>query len=128
MKLEDLMLNDWVLHKGEPCKVVGINNRLYLERNERVFLASPQEVSPIPLTPEILEKNGFDCSDKEIARLYFEDGDYKEPFTLRAMYEKETGIQKGWGFFAFNVLVVLDYVHKLQHALRMCGIEKTINL
>ena len=52
------MLNDWVLYKGEPCKVVGINNRLYLERNERVFLASPQEVSPIPLTGEIMLDNG----------------------------------------------------------------------
>ena len=141
MKTNELMVGDWVhLHYKHIITGEDVHSDFQVgEIREEDIWAIPTEnhrgnmgdcrfIEPIPLTREILEKNGFDCSDKEIARFYFEDGDYKEHFTLRAMYEKETGTQKGWGFFAFNVLVVLDYVHELQHALKICGIEKEILL
>ena len=84
-------------------------------------------LEPIPLTREILEKNGFDCSDGEVVRYNFTDGDYNGHFSLRAMYDKEDN-QKGWSFYAFNVLTIIDYVHELQHALKLCGIEMDIEI
>ena len=78
----------------------------------------------IPLTPKILEKNGFEYKEGEqgmygvtIAPYYtrkdvpfelFCDGD---PFAI-------------W----FKDEVAIKYVHQLQHALRLCGIEKTIEI
>lgn len=134
MKANKSMISDWVLFNGDdkpyPVQVIEITSlkQLQVYNGKDWFIAGEKYFEPIPLTAEILEKNGFDCSDKEIIHLYFEDGDYKGYFALRAMYEKETGIQKGWGFLAFNVLVVLDYVHELQHALKLCGIDKEIVL
>lgn len=118
MKAEELMIGDWIiLGNTHPMRVTKLSQ--YGEYND---------YTPIPITKEILQKNGFDCSDKEIARLDFIDGDYNGHFSLRAMYEKGTGAQRGWGFYAFNVLVVLDYVHELQHAMRLCGIKQEIKL
>lgn len=79
---------------------------------------------PIPLTGEILEKNGFEKQD---------DGWYK--ITLEE--ENLIGVQPfenvNWIFGANvfpNIIEHLNilYVHELQHALRICGIEKEITV
>ena len=66
-------------------------------------------LDPIPLTPEILEKNGFKDIDKEDNcdgyDIYWTTGD---------------------GFSINTQDLHLHYVHELQHALRLCGIEKEI--
>ena len=44
-------------------------------------------------------------------------------------YDKETGIVRIFYVFGHIVFVLpLSYVHELQHALRLCGIEKEIEL
>lgn len=121
------MIGDWVSYKGKPHTVNGIeDNHLYLKNsNGCIIMALPDEINPIPITKDILTKNGFNLTDmEEFARLYFSDG----RFVMRAMYDKDSGEQKGWGYFAFNVLTIVDYIHQLQHALRLCGIDKDIVL
>ena len=84
----------------------------------------PCYAQPIPLTEEILEKNGFEKQD---------DGWYK--ITLEE--ENLIGVQPfenvNWIFGANvfpNIIEHLNilYVHELQHALRLCGIEIEIKL
>lgn len=135
MKATDLMIGDFVEHDNVIKRVnviwgtreVSLNDpsKIYGSIYSDKFLI--EEIKPIPLTREILEKNGFDVSDKEIARYNFEENGEKLHFSLRAMYDRN-GFQKGWSFFAFNVLTILDYIHELQHALRLCGIKKEIEL
>ena len=86
---------------------------------------------PIPLTPEILEKNGFtQCEpqgydlyikDKEGAGLYriFWQGESYNYYLEIAAYAYPLG--------EFNKTNI-KYVHQLQHALRLCGINKEISL
>ena len=82
------------------------------------------EIMPIPITPEILEKNGFILKEKEkgmygvnVAPYYtrddvpfevFCDG---EPFAI-------------W----FKEPINIKYVHEFLHALKLCGIYKEIVL
>ena len=139
MKANELMIGDLINAFGVVRKVTSINR---LEQPEDDGLLTtmvpgcefpdsnlsfrPYYAQPIPLTTEILEKNGFD-GDREVMQYYFEEDGQRYHFSLRQMYDKD-GIPHGYSFFAFNVLTILDYVHELQHALRLCGIEKTIKL
>ena len=50
MKLEELMLKDWVLYNGNLCKVARISERLFLEKDGKVFYAPIEKVSPLPIT------------------------------------------------------------------------------
>lgn len=126
MRADQLMIGDWVQHQEGACIVTGIvGDGIYFKDSISRGAISFDRIEPIPLTKEILEKNGFNLTDvKEFARLDFPEG----KFVMRAMYDKDSGKQKGWGFFAFNVLSIVDYVHELQHALKICGIDKQIIL
>lgn len=146
MKANELMVGDWVCYSKANNYYtrineirhteVPLNDQWYIEGmrsdNDKI---SPNAVeyfavetlSPIPLTAEILEKNGFDISDKEVMQYHFEEDGEKYHFSLRQMYDKD-GKPHGYSFYAFNVLTLLDYVHELQHALRLCGIKKEIEL
>lgn len=142
MNEEELMVGDWVLHEGKPYQIrqlgiygvdrdgedypavcVGKPNGigLILERNE---------IEPIPLTPEILEKNGFHkASMVSDTPPYDKDEEGNMHFSLN---------EKFWGWFQPNNTFLIPanglgwlefkYVHELQHALRLCNIEKEIVL
>ena len=127
MKANELMIGDWVWYNNQPHQIrqLGIfgENRdgddypavcvgkpngvgLILERNE---------IEPILLTPEILEKNGF-------SKNYHEDD---------LSYAQSCGDVIGIHIYGTNGLMeemYFEYVHELQHALRLCGIEKEILL
>ena len=72
-------------------------------------------LEPIPLTAEILEKNGFKYDD--------------EGKDLR--YRQSCGDIIGVdirGDIAYIEDADFKYIHKLQHALKLCGIEKEITV
>ena len=75
------------------------------------------EFEPIPLTPEILEKNGF---EENCGRWY----------NSEALMEFEP-YQDGWcrtiNCGEYSVYFI-KYVHQLQNALRLAGVEKEIVL
>ena len=113
MKASELMFGDWVnLSKGNwsENRQVGLVDIEMIA--ESVYLAEP-----IPLTPEILEKNGFVYN-----AIPFIDG--WEQFGL-TLYRGGNGYRINCGI---NVSLIIDYVHQLQHALRLCGIDKEIEL
>lgn len=72
---------------------------------------------PIPITPEILEKNGFRYNDEPFVQGW-------EQFGL-TLYRGGNGYRINCGS---NVALVIDSVHQLQQALRLCGIEKEVEL
>ena len=136
LRAKDPMVGDWVYNtKKEICKVCGVscffgesNFHLdnYSKENDGGFNLE-LEVFPIPLTPEILEKNGFDISDGQVMQYHFIEDGTQYHFSLRQMYNKE-GERDGFSFYAFNVLTLITAVHELQHAIRLCGIDKQIEL
>lgn len=104
LESKDLMIGDWISFRGHLFRV----NFPMLER-----INSGVEVDPIPLTPEILEKNGF-VFDHDVF-----DGIYPMINIIYCDYKLLVDDGKYIdGGENKNIL----YVHELQHALRLCGL------
>ena len=88
-----------------------------------------EKVEPISLTPEILEKNGFRVIyESELHITYFK---YIQGFHVAVKVDKDGIFQKlsmNDGLGSGVTIVKCKFVHQLQHALRLCGIEKEIIL
>ena len=120
MKNTELMIGDWViLFDKYPAKVEAICDvEVYLlDEVDLHWHVDYAFIKPIPLTAEILEKNGFVYNDLPFVQAW-------EQFGL-ALYSSGNGYRIGCGN---NVALIIDSVHELQHALRLCGIEKEIEL
>ena len=67
MKSTDLMIGDWVYRPDCYSKVKEIRENGIIGLDHLRGIISFEELKPIPLTPEILEKNGFvyDSEDKQ---------------------------------------------------------------
>lgn len=90
------------------------------------------EVEPIPLTPEILEKNGFKYTNNhtlqgsDTYRLRYEQNgfDYTITYKLNDWFAVDSYDDRMYRIF--EIETGRWCVHQLQHALRLCGIEKEI--
>lgn len=83
------------------------------------------EINPIPLTPEILEQNGLKI-DK------YKGGFFPACFKEDEHYDVEIEMKDEEIAWSINCgeywIKRLNYVHELQHALRLFGIKKDIEL
>lgn len=128
LKITSLSVGDWVLFAGFPRRVAIISSTCVLPHKGVLDIAtfSIDDISPIPITPEILEKNDFvkrdtyiwnnpkmRCTAYRFGRKYWD-----VRVTYRARDYRPTRITID------NIL----YVHELQHALRLAGVEKEIEL
>lgn len=111
MELTDLMVGDWVFIKDYPIKASPQKVR------PEHFVRSLVEFEPIPLTTEILEKNGFEYDP------YYHNWIYDE-FTIN--YGHLIDEEEGDYLFIWiaDTSMKLTYVHELQHALRLCGLSE----
>ena len=140
MKIEELMLGDYVRVNDPNGPFVSMVYGLSIEpsaiyaKEPDLTVAYPYDedcVDPIPLTPEILEKNGFKS---------FEHGQiWKERIgmggqTTSATSPIEVIIYEGGHSVIMNPHEGKEFqgyigsVHELQRVLRICGIEKEINV
>lgn len=124
MKATDLMIGDWVMAIDTPSKVEAID---FVSPKEEIWCATagdgcnplaPNKISPIPLTDEILAKNGF-VQNNDHRVLYVHMGDYNG-YALALDADNA-----GW-HLTDNKFVTIDSVHELQHLLHLCGIEKEV--
>lgn len=121
MNVRDLNILDWVLWDTTPCQVTAIGCD-YIETTKcGITLVESHLLNPIHLTPEILEKNGFELQrDKsEIGTLdTYWLGSELGAFRIHRLNN---------GDYQFG-LAKIKFVHQLQHALRLCGIDKEIKV
>ena len=90
------------------------------------------EIEPILLTPEILEKNGFKkCAGNEWSVFKYEDDDYTKKALYQVLWYADELYLEIVSYTSrigeFDRMGV-EFVHQLQHAMRICGIEKEIEL
>lgn len=138
------MIGDWVYDKHyngdiEPIQIhniYGNDVNCKTERNrfdveEIVSGTYIKNLMPIPLTPEILEKNGFENDfyhDESVADYHFirlEGYSYREDFVLVTWCNGELNVVND---LIGEVEIHCENVHELQHALRLCGIEKEVEI
>lgn len=141
MKATELMIGDLVLQSnGNAVKIDWIKTGEYgyYDKYGKMEIACTPLLEPIPLTAEILEKNGFKVT-KESKMLVL---------TIAACYELNNEAEypnKYWIIIddfsddekirmSFNIQypkkihqlsgLRIAYVHELQHALRLCGLNE----
>lgn len=123
-----LSIGDWVNAGGEPARImrlgiVGPNKAKGLSGKIYGFVTSG-EIEPISITPEILKNNGWYEDDYDTCAEYVND------YSI-IIFNKES---KEWKACIMNgspvvkVKIFFSYVHQLQHALRLAGIDKEIEL
>jgi len=123
MKVNELMVGDWVNVNGLNLKVGAIHADEIgvVDPDYKIYWCSDDEfdrIDPIPLTEEILLKNGFDKDER--SRYYHE-------YILELeLWDFDISWTNAGGFKYEDIR--LAYVHQLQHLLRLCGIEKEIEL
>ena len=121
MKENDLMIGDWVYLvkdygpiKKEILKLDGLD--LY-----RVF-DGVLGVEPIPLTAEILKKNGF---KHYITEEDSDSFDYTEGNLGYVFNKTEYGYMSCIDMVgSFTITGLIKYVHELQHIFRLCGLSE----
>lgn len=128
MKPTDLMIKDWVLWKNRYVQIARISGIVYSFGHIDILLAHCNDVgdgiethdiskiSPIPLTTEILEKNGWVRT--EYCHEYH-DGKNIIQSRLPYMWISINGIN----IEAFKC----EYVHQYQHLLRLFGLNELAN-
>lgn len=135
MKANDLMIGDFVNVNDIPLRVGAFRQDEigFFDNDYKIYWCSDDEfdrIDPIPLTEEILVKNGFEYREAEetcATNAYHHwqlDGHW---FALNSTQyfrkEKKDDMPR------FDVAgIAIHYVHQLQHLMRLCGIKKSIIL
>ena len=134
LSCRDIMVGDWVYntHNRQNERVQEINSGLVmLDYND---LYEYDEIEPIPLTPEILEKNGFLANKHVYPYPYYEYIDKEHELKVGFAFPQgdRTSYKDPWVYIDSECVFVEHlpciFVHQLQHVLRLCEIEKEIIL
>ena len=137
IKIQDLSVGDWVLNEGDKYKVMGITmfGELDLWNSSCAFRTNVENVEPIPITEELLKKAGFvktidkglsnydlhlHLTNKDCLRLWYEEQYY--------WYDEDSRFEPYWtasimpdDWNGHDWLFRVQYLHQLQHAMRMVG-------
>lgn len=127
MEAKDLMIGDWVYnHQKRECVIAEIHKTscylitdFYGNGIIGKSYSSIDSLEPIPLTTEILEKNGFVRSEVFVEWKY----EYEDIYMLWKPFPWLSVLSDG-----SELKFPCEYVHQLQHALKLCGITKNIIL
>lgn len=118
MNTKEPMIGDWVNLSDVdeeiiPCRVVELHTDELLiiqPKDKACDIVGYDMVRPIPLTAEILEKNGW----------WYDIEDMWQHDEVNFCIEKWNG-----RFQCYDINQIKLYsVHQLQHALRLCGLNK----
>ena len=129
MKISELQLGDIVSCLGDPVRVVSLS----LKDDEPIGIMSPlktietfkeDDVKPISLTSQILLANGFEI-DEEVKLgyiIYLDEG--KTWYVSVSFRHKDEPRMTEISFERCGVVKPVQYVHELQHALRLVGLDE----
>ena len=139
IKAEDLRIGDLVivnencsLEQGTIGKVSEVRSTPLYKENEGSIGLKPisndrwpwgvlcRNIDPIPLTPEILEKNGWE-RDKLVPYIYGQEAHYIEVICTP---------NSEWVYVTFKGETIhrIKYVHELQHILWALGLDANLKI
>lgn len=125
------MIGDWVLY-GQRFAIIkelynGYVTILCSINGQNEYVEETYDnIDPIPLTLEILKKNKLNINiNNSYTNIlgYFDEDENN----LLEIYIEEDEIWWSISYAEYTILR-LRYVHELQHALKLCGIKKEIEL
>lgn len=144
MKAEDLMIGDWVnlnfdvdyktgnLIYGH-VQVASINKDGTIDVDCTFDNSKSMQdgwylklIEPIPLTFEILEKNDILYEKQSFYYVIEDDEDLECTYYIQQVLQGDWVVGVDIGAYDCSVFARIKYVHELQHALKLCGIDKEI--
>ena len=115
METTGLTVGDWVYntHNRQNEQIAEIDSGLVMLAYNDLY--EYDEIEPIPLTPEILEKNGFKLRD---GFLYHRVDDNPHQYDFKLKNGSDGYILE------YNTYhLIIRYVHRLQRVLRLCSLN-----
>jgi hypothetical protein len=136
MEITELMIGDFVKIKDmkDPVKwIFGLDaflNKVYYLDGEELLFTSVGNVLPIPLTEKILNKNGFEKDDCGLRYTLYFDNRRVRSSSIEVVPQEEDWSELEMTIHSgkADINSVVEYVHELQHALRLCGIDENFRL
>lgn len=143
MNATELMIGDWVrCSDPKPFRITGIETEkgtsYFKVTGNDGFDVDGGDVEPIPLTCSVLERNGFEemmNEGEEVAKRF---GRVPHPtgvwqqglsnFDCVMYVPKDDFLRIKFMMVGQTDLRNIRFVHDLQHALRLCGIDKEVVL
>jgi len=128
MKVSELQLGDIVSCLGDPVRIMSLS----IKNEEPIGIMSPlktietfreEDIKPLPLISKILLDNGFEIDDevKHGYVLYLDEG--KTWYVAVSLRYNDEPRMTEIGFERCGVVKPIQYVHELQHALRLVGLN-----
>lgn len=115
MKANELMIGDWVIDTRKNCerKPIQITGESFVKaKADGAYARSVIECDPIPLTEEILKKNGFK-DGQYFAELYIQGW-----HVISDAHNLCMECERGW-----HMNIPCRCLHELQHAFNLVGIN-----
>ena len=107
MKATELMIGDWVYNSYHKKNIKWSYSEMFCPNGIPVI---GRDLEPIPLTPEILEKNGWWYNVED---MWFHD---EVDFCIEKFNRR---------FQCYEISQIkLDSVHQIQQTLRLCGLNE----
>ncbi len=139
MKANELMIGDWVVvhrpgdrHEQVRVKSVIGNGTIEAKTSDGLVAIGELAVEPIPLTAEVLEKNDFKQRHDGIfwwPDLYRHNTPpIAVELWMAELFDNFYIKIEQYENARYSYINTCNEVHELQHALRLCGIEKEIAL
>lgn len=139
MRATELQIGDWAKYTNPPyIKVASITKKkigYHVKDDEpRMHHVRLCEVEPIPITAEILEKNGFALVHEQLPYRMEYVLSFQETYVSVVFWHNNKILVKmetpSSGNRGVNNVHNCDinHIHELQHALRLYGIDKEIEL
>lgn len=132
LKVTDLMVGDWVMSFGAPHKIIGVRTDMFEPHIKTDMSDTWYEegienlLEPIPLTPEILEKNGFKRENLITSYNHYTGIDNRVSLNDDFYYINSRDV---WSVhvdsedYCTIANCELIYLHELQNLLRLCNID-----
>lgn len=129
MKVNELMIGDWVKYGNRFAIIKTLDNNeciilVSCDGNDVLIRETYDNIEDIPLTHEILEKIGFNIEPN----IGYIIDDYDGTQIIYDSWDNNLRIIKDYKS-CLDIETFNDFtVHELQHALKLCGVEKEIEL
>lgn len=131
MNAKEVMIGDLLYLNRRPVRVdaIGFNGSISYSEKGGFGGIGVDKLSPIPITEEILVKNGLQkLNDKTFLiknQIEIEVGTkFSEVSARYEDYDRDYNSYNN----RYVEIAIIHYVHELQHLLRLCGIEKEVKL
>ena len=133
MRATELKIGDYVSYKDKPAKIHSLDSPcIYVDVDNEIrgTLEDDGDISPMPLTEEVLEKSGWHKSEymsgRGRAKLYRHGVSADRNWTVVSFYAQDIFLEM-WQ--ELNIVKKeIKHVHQLQHFLWALGLDDDLKM